>query len=360
MAGAPATDCIGRNRELRSLVARFSSGIKGTPGSVVIVGEPGFGKTTFLRQWELPEVRKAVMGSASEALRFARVRLDGPFELSPSRLLALLRDAILDRPATGADPGACKESELDQALNEGLKRESRALVFLIDDFHRVTQSPVFPAVFFSYLRSLAYTRRAAFALTSRLDIGEMASRQDVQSSPFFNIFSKVRMEPLGPDATKALFQQRSSVAQALRDEHFEVLAAYTGGIPFIAAAAASRLDGLRERPAGIEPRAFLDAIASGDVRDTLDAIWATIPPSCHAALKSIAVGGDGLTGGEQETLRPLASRGYVNPDGWKLRGHVIAWDLARRLGTDAEALVAGLPAIPPLARESLWSRLWKR
>ncbi len=346
--------CPGRIREFRTLLARLRSGLKDIPGSAVVVGEPGFGKSTFVRQWADPAVRKQMMGELSEAMRFLPIDLADQGALTPRVLLGLLADAIEGR--TGGSERS--EAEFDALLTSALAKENRPFIFLVDDFHRVTQNPDFPAVFFSFLRSIAYTRRAAFVLTSRLDIGEMAIDKEVQSSPFFNIFSKIRMGPLSPDKSREAMQDRIDGAAGIQESHLMALEELGGGTPFLIqplAEEAARCVGQTGASTVQIARRVSQAQAA-----TLQAIWEGVPTSSREALRGRLKNQDPVRPAERDTLLGMAQKGYLEEETMTFRSKLIALDFAARLGEDAAPIEASLPPFPEPAKQGLFSRIFGR
>ncbi len=346
--------CPGRIREFRTLLARLRSGLKDVPGSAVVVGEPGFGKSAFVRQWADPAVRKQMMGELSEAMRFLPIELAEQGAPTPKILLGLLADAIEGRSGGGRQ---LSEAEFDALLTAALAKENRPFIFLVDDFHRVTQSPDFPAVFFSFLRSIAYTRRAAFVLTSRLDIGEMAIDKEVQSSPFFNIFSKIRMGPLSPDKSREALLDRADGTAGIQEPHLMALEELAGGVPFLIrplAEEAARAVGQNTVSTLQMARRVAHAQAA-----TLNTIWDSVGPSIREALRQRLTTQEPLRPTERDTLLAMAQKGYLEEESMTFRSKLIALDFAARLGLDASQLEASLPAFPE-TKQGFFSRFFGR
>lgn len=345
--------CPGRIREFRTLLARLRSGLKDIPGSAVIVGEPGFGKTTFVSQWADQAVRKQLMGELADAMRFIPIDLSAERQLTPNVLLGLLSGAIQNRPSP---PEGCSEAEFDQILTAALAKEQRPFIFLVDDFHRVTQNQTFPAVFFSFLRSIAYTRRAAFVLTSRLDIGEMAIDKEVQSSPFFNIFSKIRIGPLSPEKSREALQDRAS--GALQEAHLAALEELAGGIPFLVRPLAE--EAARALTDGGGSTAEIGRRVSASQSDTLRSIWEGVSGSAREALRKRLQNQGAVGPADRDTLLGMSQKGYLDEETMEFRSKLLAIYFAQNLGENAAHLESALPAFPEPGKQSFLSRFFGR
>lgn len=349
--------CYGRQRELRSLTSRLHSGLQGIPGSTLVVGRPGFGRSTFLDQMANPKARSVALGPLADKLEFCAVRLSTAKGLDERRFLGMMRRA-LDGVQVERLDAPCTEAELEAALQKAIERRGRAHVFLIDDFHLISQSPAFSAPFFSFLRYLGYNLRASYVLTSQLEIGEMAIRQDVQASPFWNIFSKIRLGPLRSEHGLEALSGGLSGVQGIGEEHVRALLPLTDGIPFLIAAVAEAVVGEAEASKPWHSRSVLDQ-ALARARPILDQVWDAINDPSKEALISVLDGDREPSAGERDALLALVDGGYLDGNTLQPRGLVLRWDWTRRLGGDVEPLAAELRPLPEL-RSSLIQRFLGR
>lgn len=346
----------GRVRQFRSLISRLQSGFTGTPGSALVVGGPGFGKSSFVMQLARRENREGLLGPLAKQLSFCPLRVPRAESLDERSFLGMMRQA-LDGTVVEEVDQSCTEAELERALQDRIQGTGRAQVFLVDDFHIISQSPEFSVPFFSFLRYLGYSLRAGYVLTSQLDISQMAVRQEVQASPFWNIFSKIRLGPLqADDARKALLGTLDGV-KGVRDEHAQVLAPITGGLPFLVGALAEALKDAtqKECEAWGARRIFEDTLKRA--APVLDEIWGDISPSGKEALRELLEGNGALSPGARDALLPSAESGYLDRKSFEPRSLVLRWDWTRRVGGDPEPLARGLPELPP-PREGILKRLF--
>jgi len=352
-----SSPCPGRRRELRSLMSRLQSGLSGPPGSALVIGEPGFGKSLFLDQAADPTARKEALGPLADRLSFCPVRVPPEDGLDEQTFLGMMRRAL--DGGVVEDPGArSTEADLERALQERIEERGMAHVFLVDDFHRISQSSSFSVPFFSFLRYLGYNLRAGYVLSSRLDIGEMAVRQEVQASPFWNIFSKIRMGPLAEEQSREVLDASLSSISGIDESHLRVLEPLAGGVPFLLAALADAVTAAVGDEDAWDGTAILRATlerAGGALNQT----WAALKEPWKQALGALLVDGGSLSAEEHDALLPLADAGYLDRDSLRVRGLALRWDWTRRLGGDPEPLTGDVLELPPL-RSSLLARLFRR
>jgi hypothetical protein len=67
------------------------------------------------------------------------------------------------------------------------------VVFLVDEFERVTENPNFRPDFYYGFRSLMIHHKVALVTSSRLELIELCHSEAVKSSPFFNIFANINL-----------------------------------------------------------------------------------------------------------------------------------------------------------------------
>lgn len=73
------------------------------------------------------------------------------------------------------------------------------IVLLIDEFENVGDNDNFGPDFYYGLRSLAIHHDLALITSTRVDLVEIAHSDEVRSSPFFNIFATINLQPLSPE-----------------------------------------------------------------------------------------------------------------------------------------------------------------
>ena len=141
------------------------------------------------------------------------------------RLLVLMR-----RQCTADDIadilGALERSErlttfdLDELFQE-VDDAGLHIVFLLDEFERVTENTNFGPDFYYGLRSLIIRHKVALVTSSRLELIELCHSEAVKSSPFFNIFANINLR-LFSDADWQLMVSRSLAGTGVQFSELEM------------------------------------------------------------------------------------------------------------------------------------------
>jgi hypothetical protein len=114
------------------------------------------------------------------------------------RLLVLMRRRCVD-PEVIEILTALERSErldtfdLDELFQE-IDDKGLHVVFLLDEFERVTENANFGPDFYYGLRSLMIHHRVALVTSSRRELIELCHSEAVKSSPFFNIFANINLQ----------------------------------------------------------------------------------------------------------------------------------------------------------------------
>jgi serine/threonine-protein kinase len=104
----------------------------------------------------------------------------------------------------------CQDSTVHQAIDEIRQQDAidnfaladlfdivdeknQYVVFLLDEFEKVTENPNFDTDFFYGLRSLAIQHHLALVTSSRRELIELCHSDAIRSSPFFNIFANINL-----------------------------------------------------------------------------------------------------------------------------------------------------------------------
>ena len=114
------------------------------------------------------------------------------------------------------------------------------LIFLLDEFESLSANPHLDAGFFSGLRALATAGEVAFVTASARSLGWLTfAEPSALSSPFFNIFTQIRLKPFSDDAAAALVRDLAAEAGApMADSTVELVLELAGSHPFFVQMAA--------------------------------------------------------------------------------------------------------------------------
>jgi serine/threonine protein kinase len=222
-------DFFGRTAEIKRIFARFNAT---PPGSISIVGPRKIGKSSLLnyvymranRGQYLEHPDRMVMvfldlqqdkGMSMETfvktlLGIAELELRGRLDLSGC---ALNLDGVRD---------------MVQRLDAGGFR----LVLLLDEFETVTTNPNFSLEFFSFLRYLANHYNVAYLTSSERDLQVLCHTKEISDSPFFNIFTTVRLPVFRPDEAERLIREPSERVGTPLAPYTEQILDLSGLFPF--------------------------------------------------------------------------------------------------------------------------------
>ncbi len=199
--GNPISDprrFFGRAREVEQIFGRLRNE---EFESSSVVGDRRIGKTSLLNYLADPAIR-AAHGLEPERYNFLYVDLQmvdeamGPEQLW-RRLLVLMRrhctvQGLAEVLATLERSGRLDTFDLDELFQE-VDDKGLHIVFLLDEFERVTENVNFGPDFYYGLRSLMIRHKVALVTSSRLELIELCHSEAVKSSPFFNIFANINL-----------------------------------------------------------------------------------------------------------------------------------------------------------------------
>jgi len=204
--GNPISDprrFVGRAREVEQIFGRLRN--KEFESSSV-VGDHRIGKTSLLKYLAHPEVRRA-HGLEPERYSFIYVDLQlvndtmGPEQLWRRLLLHMRRQP--PAAAVAAELEALERQDrldtfdLDE-LFQVVDASDHFVVFLLDEFERVTTNANFGPDFYYGLRSLLIQHRIALVTSSRRELVELCHSDAIKSSPFFNVFANINLRLFSP------------------------------------------------------------------------------------------------------------------------------------------------------------------
>lgn len=244
-------DFFGRTQEIKRIYARLNAT---PPGSISIVGDRKIGKSSLLnfvyaranRQQYLEYPDKTVMvfldlqqdkGMSMESfvrtlLGIANFELRGRLDVSDC---ALSLDGIKD-------------------LVQRLDGAGFRIAILLDEFEAVTTNPNFSLEFFSFLRFLANHYNVAYLTSSARDLQVLCHTKEISDSPFFNIFSTMRLAVFQRSEAEELIRVPSERVGKPLGAHVDAILDLAGLFPFFIQMACSHaIEYLDEHPEAGEP-----------------------------------------------------------------------------------------------------------
>jgi hypothetical protein len=191
------------------------------------------------------------------------------------------------------------------------------LILILDEFEAITSNPNFPADFFGFLRSLAQHYNVAYLTSSTRELNSLCHDQSICDSPFFNIFSCVRLGPFLPEEVRSLIEIPSQKFGHPLVEYTEFIRNLAGDFPFFLQVACS----LTFHSLSMESAPDLELIGRRfrqDVEPHLKGMWDILSEDERNLLKHVASGG-GIQSPEQHLADALLARGYLRRDTEGLR-----------------------------------------
>jgi class 3 adenylate cyclase len=213
----------GRDRETRRAMQLLRNG-----QSVSIVGPRKIGKTSLLLHLVDPHVQ-AEHGLASENCLFVYVNGEVLSQLDKSDVYRVMLEETSGSLATrglGLTLGQALTNQgligrQDSSSNLQFRHFSRAIrsltqrglkvVYLLDEFEGLSTNQQLGEDFFSSLRSMTL-HDVAYVTASQDPLLDLTLRQDVLSSPFFNIFALLRLDMFSRQEAQAFVELSSGKA----------------------------------------------------------------------------------------------------------------------------------------------------
>lgn len=253
----------GRRSEIMRIYSRIAAD---RPQSVSIVGEPRTGKTSLLNWLYDAAARAEYLDEVSEYV-YLLLRLNEAAPDRPEAFFAQVNEALRETGRDAIEPTYSGFSSLVERLMGGDEK----LVLFCDDFHVVTQNPAFPLDFFSFLRSVANNNDVGYITTSSAALQKLCASQDLEESPFFNIFTTVNLGPLKEEEAQNLVQQPALVAGAPFAEEANWILELGGMSPYLLQLSAGLA--FEARSDGALTRERLADEAFKEARDFLHLLW---------------------------------------------------------------------------------------
>lgn len=225
----------GREDEIKQIVNRLQNMAF---ESSSIIGERRMGKTSLLHYLCHPY---AIQGYGfSEDHVFIYFSFEGLANISQNRfwrwLLQEIRFQANDEQVLSAIDRAL-ERELTgfydvRTVFSILASKGKKIVLLFDEFERVVANKNLDASFYESLRHLT-TKSAALITASKSRLIYSAYSQEVESSPFFNIFATINLRPFSrEDAVSLIYGYLKETSVSFSEEDIEYVVSLSGCYPF--------------------------------------------------------------------------------------------------------------------------------
>jgi DNA replication protein DnaC len=196
------------------------------PQSVSIIGGPRSGKTSLINYLTEASVREEYLTDSPSCV-LVQIELGKSPPDCPKTFFLQISEALQQAGEAAIEPNT---DGFDKAVKRLMKAEKKMVLFL-DDFGTVTQNSRFALNFFSFLRSVANGSDVGYVTTSSLPLQELCHTEDIEDSPFFNIFTTVNLEPFSEEAARQLVQKPAEQAGQPFGKEVEWIWQLAGGFP---------------------------------------------------------------------------------------------------------------------------------
>jgi AAA-like domain len=261
--GNPISDpqrFVGRSREVEQIFGRLRNE---EFESSSLVGEHRIGKTSLLKHLANPKVRSDHgLGSARYSFVYVDLQLVDQ-SADPDRLwrhlLPPMQRQCLDQEVSETAAGLLGRDRLDafdlDELFQVVDDSGQHVVFMLDEFERITTNPNFGPDFYYGLRSLMIQHKVALVTSSRLELIELCHSDAVKSSPFFNIFANIRLRVFSPGECELMVERALAMTDVTFTEpETESVFALAGSHPYFLQVACNMLYGAYEMGLGTVDR----------------------------------------------------------------------------------------------------------
>jgi hypothetical protein len=212
--GNPISDprrFFGREHEIELIFSRLRNA---EFESSSLVGERRIGKTSLLNYLADVDVRRRYdLLSGTHMFVYVDLQIMNQ-EVTPvrlwQRLLRQMGRVCQDPTVHQAIDEIRQQDAIDNFaladLFDIIDEKNQYVVFLLDEFEKVTENPNFGTDFFYGLRSLAIQHHLALVTSSRRELIELCHSEAIRSSPFFNIFANINLGLFTEEEARNLIQ----------------------------------------------------------------------------------------------------------------------------------------------------------
>jgi len=302
-------DFFGRRQETKRIYARLNAT---PPGSVSIVGDRKIGKSSLLNYVYMPQQRQEYL-ELPEKMVMVFLDLQEEKNMSMESFVRVMLGITSYELRGRLDVSDCALN-LDgvKDLVQRLDGAGFRLAILLDEFDIVTTNPNFDLEFFSFLRFLANHYNVAYLTSSARDLQVLCHTKEISDSPFFNIFSNMRLSVLQRGEAEELIRAPSEKAGRPLAPYGDEIMGMAGQFPFfIQMACAHAFEYLEENP-GVERPDFAEIRRRfyAEARLHFRYIWENFDDHEKSAVLRVAKGRS-VPDALQHVLQELGTRHYV-------------------------------------------------
>ena len=230
-------DFYGRSSELTRIYERVKAV---RPQSISMVGVRRIGKSSLLRAIHHPENRRQYLPNPQEYV-FVLMDLQARRNVEVTDffqyIYSELQKEYRGRLQVNVEPDYDGMQKVVQTFQDaGLK-----LIFLWDEFESVTRNQKFGPEFYAYFRALANNFNVAYITSSADQLQSLCHAKEISDSPFFNIFTNLRLGPFKLEEARQLITEPSAKAERPLALYADFVLDIAGCFPFFIQMACSAL-----------------------------------------------------------------------------------------------------------------------
>ncbi len=310
-------DFYGRLTQVSRILSRVAAD---PPQSVSVVGERRIGKSSLLFHLTHPSVRSRSLSESDgltvlfmDCQQFRNIHVDDFVRIVIKKVNEAAETGRAGLRATPSSESRESQSVYFQLQNElqALDQANRKLVLLLDEFDAITSNHSFGPEFFSFFRSMANNHSVSYVTSSKIELQRLCHSARISDSPFFNIFTNLRLGPFEPEEAETLIVDPSRHAglplARFREEIFNL----AGHFPlFLQIACSVFFEEVSDTP---DLPVNLDVLRSRfreEAAPHFEYIWDQADVETKSVFRRVLFGGQPLAG-ETQVCRGLVRSGYL-------------------------------------------------
>ncbi|MDZ7360363.1 MAG: protein kinase [candidate division KSB1 bacterium] len=231
------SDFFGRGAEL----ARIYERIKAVrPQSISLVGVRRIGKSSLLKAIHHPVNRRKYLPNPEEYV-FIFMDLQAKRNVEPAEFFQYIYQELQREYGGRLEVNAAPDYDGLKKIVQTFQEAGLKLIFLWDEFESVTRNQKFGPEFYAYFRALANNFNVAYLTSSADQLQSLCHAKEISDSPFFNIFTNLRLSLFKTEEAKQLIAEPSARAGRPLALYSDFVLEIAGCFPFFIQMACSAL-----------------------------------------------------------------------------------------------------------------------
>jgi serine/threonine protein kinase len=230
-------DFFGRGSEL----ARIYERIKAVrPQSISLVGVRRIGKSSLLKAIHHPANRRKYLPNPEEYV-FVFMDLQAKRNVEPAEFFEYIFQELQREYRGRLEVNVAPDYDGLKKIVQTFQEAGLKLIFLWDEFESVTRNQKFGPEFYAYFRALANNFNVAYLTSSADQLQSLCHAKEISDSPFFNIFTNLRLSVFKTEEAKQLIAEPSARAGRPLALYADFVLEIAGCFPFFIQMACSAL-----------------------------------------------------------------------------------------------------------------------